>query len=153
MKPVITIRTTYDIAALLDKWARRREENFIAITLNTHHDVIKVHHISKGSAEKTVVHCRESFFHAIKDNAVKIAFAHNHPSGYVQPSPEDNDMATKLEMAGMILGIPVLDNLIIARNGLFYSYRANKKMNDDTIYTVDEVKAYAELIAAENKGV
>jgi DNA repair protein RadC len=153
MKPIITIKTPYDIAALLDKWARRREENFIAITLNTHHDVIKVHHISKGSAEKTVVHPRESFYHAIKENVVNIVFAHNHPSGYVQPSPEDNDMATKLEMAGMILGIPVLDNLIFAKNGLFYSYRANKKMNDNSFYTVDEVKAYAELIAAENKGV
>jgi hypothetical protein len=47
----------------------------------------------------------------------------------------------------------VLDNLIFAKNGLFYSYRRNGKMNDDTIYTVEEVKAYAELIAAENKGV
>jgi DNA repair protein RadC len=149
MKEKITIRTPNDIAVLLERWTKKREENFLAITLDGHHDVIRVHHISKGIANKTIVHPRECFYPAIKDNAVAVVFTHKHPSGYVQPSEEDNNIAVMLEMAGEILGIHVLDNLIIAKHGLLYSYYKNGRMPIE--YTEKDKKDYAKLMAAELK--
>jgi DNA repair protein RadC len=144
----IHIKTPDDIVALLKYWAKRREENFLAITLDGYHDVIRVHHITKGIVNKTIVHPRECFYLAIKDNAVAIVFVHNHPSGYVEPSQEDNGIIQNLNMAGVILGINVVDNLIIAKNGKYYSYFQNGKMNK--WYNEIEMNNYVNMIAAEN---
>jgi len=108
----VKIRMAIDVLPLLKRWKRQRQENFIAITLDASHSVIKVHHISKGTANKCIVHPRESFWPAIKDNAVAIIFAHNHPSGSTEPSMEDEKLTERLCMAGAILGIHVLDHII-----------------------------------------
>jgi len=143
----IQITSPKDIATLLSKWSRKREENFLEVTLDGGHVVIKVHHISKEIANKTIVHPRECFYPAIKDNAVALVFAHNHPSGRVLPSPEDDDIFERLKMAGDILGFHILDNLIISKYG-FYSYRQEGRYKD---YSNNELKNYAELLAADRR--
>ena len=45
----------------------------------------------------------------------------NHPSGKVDPSPEDQDITKRLQQAGEILGIDVLDHLVIAK-AAYYSF-------------------------------
>ena len=39
-------------------------------------------------------------------------FAHNHPSGDLEPSPEDKKLAETLCAACTLLGLPLLDNII-----------------------------------------
>ena len=39
-------------------------------------------------------------------------FAHNHPSGDLEPSPEDKKLAETLCQACKLLGLRLLDNLI-----------------------------------------
>jgi DNA repair protein RadC len=48
-----------------------------------------------------------------------IILAHNHPSGNLRPSREDDVMTKRLVEAGALLEIPVLDHLIITDNGYF----------------------------------
>jgi DNA repair protein RadC len=45
--------------------------------------------------------------------------AHNHPSGRLDPSPEDREITTRLHEAGNIIGIALLDHLVISRDGYF----------------------------------
>jgi len=132
-----------DIFNLLKKWARKREENFLLITLNGAHEVIKIHHITKGIVNKTIVHPRECFYPAIKDYAVSVVFAHNHPSGQNKPSEDDNEINIRLKMSSEILGFNMLDNLIITKNS-YFSYREHGEL-----YEINTNNKIAELIAAE----
>lgn len=143
------IRNPNDIVALLSKWTKSRQENFLEITLNGSHGVIRVHHITKGIANKTLIHPRECFYPAIKDNACAIVFAHNYPSGNVNPSEEDDETNKRLFLASELLGIHLLDNLIIAKGGYFYSYREHGKLERD--FDNDDIERYVELVAAERR--
>ena len=50
-------------------------------------------------------------------NAAGLIVAHNHPSGSVEPSEEDLAVSRRLDAAGSIIGIDVLDHMIIGANG------------------------------------
>ena len=126
----VIIKHPSNALSLLGKWMKRKEENFLTITLDGNHSIIKVHHITKGLMNKTVAHPRECFYPAIKDYASSVVFVHNHPSGQLKASPEDNELTDRLCKAGYILGIYVLDHLIIIPNGDYYSFRQNDKMQD-----------------------
>jgi DNA repair protein RadC len=93
----------------------KKQENFLVLTLDGSHQTINVHEVTKGIANRTLVHPREVFAPAIEDRAVAIIIAHNHPSGKTDPSGEDLDITRRLVDAGEILGIPVLDHVIVGR--------------------------------------
>ncbi len=42
---------------------------------------------------------------------------HNHPSGDPTPSTEDREITERLADAGLLLGVPVLDHVVIAERG------------------------------------
>ena len=146
-RPKITIRQPDDILGLLGKWKGRRQENFLIITLDGSHSVIKLHHVSKGLLNRTIVHPRECFWHAIKDYSAAVVFIHNHPSGNTKPSCEDDEITRRLCLAGKILGIHVLDHLIITKTKDFYSYREYGKIIEE--FTDKEEDEFAKGLAAE----
>jgi len=115
----VKIKHPEDIYDVVKSWARRKQENFLAVTLNGKHEVIKVNHVTKGLVNRTITHPRESFFPVIKDYATSVVFVHNHPSGDPEPSQEDKELTKRLCIAGKILGFNVLDHIIIAKDGLF----------------------------------
>ena len=119
-----TIKVTQpdDLFEFIKKYARSRQEQFLVTTLDGAHQVIGVHIATIGLANKTIVHPREVFFHAIRDNAVAIIVAHNHPSGQLIPSQEDKEMTERLAESAKILGFHLLDHLIFNKYG-FYSFR------------------------------
>jgi len=128
MKESIQIKNPEEVLPLLRKWRKQKQENFLTITLNGAHEVIKIHHISKGLINKTITHPRECFYPAIKDLAVAVIFIHNHPSGSTISSPEDDEITKSMSMAAEILGINILDHIIISPRGSYYSYRKEGKM-------------------------
>lgn len=91
-------------------------EILLAIFLSTKNDVLGIQRVSVGSLNSSIVHPREVFKGAILSNASAIIIAHNHPSGDVTPSGDDIATTKRLEQAGMILGINLLDHLIVSRN-------------------------------------
>ena len=122
------IKSPECVLPLLRRWQNRRQENFLAITLNGSHHVIKIHHITKGLANRTIVHPRECFYPAIKDYAVSVIFVHNHPSGSTVSSPEDDAITERLCMSAEILGINMLDHIIITPKNGSYSYRREGRL-------------------------
>lgn len=101
-------------AALADRAA---QEEFHIITVNTKNQVINTHRITVGLLDQCVVHPREVFRPAIKDAAKSIFLVHNHPSGDATPSDKDRQLTQRLQEAGDLLGIQVLDHLIVAHQG------------------------------------
>ena len=100
-------------------------ENFLVVTLSGAHKVLNIHEVTRGIANKVMVHPREVFRRAITDNAVAIIIAHNHPSGQLVPSDEDKAITRRLQDAGELLGITVLDHLILGRDTYFSFVEGN----------------------------
>lgn len=121
-EPTKKITRPSDIVSMLAMYVKKTQEHFIVITLNAANEIIKKRVITKGLVNRTMIHPREVFRQAIKDNAVSVILAHNHPSGNVNPSKEDDDITKKLRQAGEVIGINVLDHIIIGKNG-YYSYK------------------------------
>ena len=69
----------------------------------------------------SVVHPREVFREAIKENASSIVICHNHPSGNCAPSDEDIETTKYLIEASNLIGIPILDHIIFDCDS-YYSF-------------------------------
>ena len=88
-------------------------EHFVAMYLNTSHQVAAYSIVSIGSANSAPVAPRELFQRAVLTGAISIVVAHNHPSDSTEPSFEDRAVIQRLRDAGQLLGIKVLDHLIV----------------------------------------
>jgi DNA repair protein RadC len=97
-------------------------EKFICLHLNVKNQIISFEIVSTGSLTSSIVHPREVYKGAILSNSASVIFMHNHPSGDPEPSIDDIEITKRLEKAGEILGINVLDHIIVASGG-FYSFR------------------------------
>jgi DNA repair protein RadC len=93
-----------------------RHEVFKVILLDAKHAVIRDITVSEGSLTTSLVHPREVFNEAVRESAAAVIFLHNHPSGDPKPSAEDRTLTVRLQEAGTILGINVLDHVIIGDN-------------------------------------
>jgi DNA repair protein RadC len=92
---------------------RKPKEHFVVLALNARSIPLGVVTVSIGTLSASLVHPREVFGPAILLNAAAIIVSHNHPSGDVTPSAEDKDATRRLQRAGELLGIPVLDHIIV----------------------------------------
>ena len=78
--------------------------------------------VTKGLADKTIAHPREVFKNVIRNSGISIVIVHNHPSGNTDPSDADISMTERINEAGKLLGIRLLDHIIISTDG-YYSFR------------------------------
>lgn len=95
----------------------RKQECFVVLTLDGANRLIDSSVVFQGTLNQSIVHPREIFAKAIEDHAASIIVAHNHPSGNLEPSLEDERITEKLTAAGELMGISVLDHLIVAKGG------------------------------------
>ena len=91
----------------------KKKEHFYLLCLDTRNRVTNVDQISIGNLDSSIVHPREVFKTAISCLAASVIFVHNHPSGDLEPSPEDINLTKRLTEAGELVGIPVLDHIIV----------------------------------------
>lgn len=107
------IRKPCDIVPFVRNYAVSQKEHFLLITLNGGHEIIQIHVVSVGTLNKTLIHPREIFSEAIKENAAAIIICHNHPSGNCNPSDDDIETTKNIIKASQIIGIELLDHIII----------------------------------------
>ncbi len=109
--PVIS--SAKDAVAQLQELRTAKKEHFMALYLNARNQLIHKETISIGTLNASLVHPREVFKPAIDHLACSIIVAHNHPSGKCEPSEADQALTKKLEEAGKLIGIDLLDHIII----------------------------------------
>ncbi len=117
----IKITQAADVWEVLSDYRNKKQEYFIAITLDGASSMIEKRVISIGTLNQSLVHPREVFSDAVSDRAAGVIVAHNHPSGQLFPSREDHRVTRRLKEAGAILGIELLDHVIIGNEG-WYSF-------------------------------
>ena len=96
------------------------EELWIALTNNASKVIEKVK-ISQGGISDTSADLRFIMKEAINTTCRGIIVCHNHPSGNLQPSPQDDLLTSRLGNIAKLLNIQLLDHIIIS-DKTFYSY-------------------------------
>ena len=99
------IKSSSDVVPYVQNYAVSKKEHFLLLTLNGSHEIIQIHVVSIGTLNRTLIHPREIYGTAMREDAAAIIVCHNHPSGNCEPSEEDIDVTHKLERVGEIMGI------------------------------------------------
>jgi len=120
------IKSSEDIYNQCRDLAMLNVEHFDVLLLNQAFRVIKRVNISTGGIDNTVVDVRLIMKHCLLNNATVLACVHNHPSGSLKPSKEDEDITSKIKRAGELLNIRLLDHVIIGDT--YYSFHDNGKL-------------------------
>lgn len=122
-KAKVQVNTPEKIAEIyMEEMRYLKQENFKAVYLDTKNNILGDKLITIGTINSTLVQPREVFSDAIKNKVANIIVLHNHPSGDSSPSKEDKLTTKRLEEAGKILGIKVLDHIIIG-DGEYFSFK------------------------------
>lgn len=96
-------------------------EKCYVLMLNSKHGVIDRTLISSGGLTATTVDIRLVMREALIKRATAIALCHNHPSGNIMPSREDDALTKNLRDACKVMNIRFLDHIIVAGDR-YYSY-------------------------------
>jgi DNA repair protein RadC len=94
-------------------------EQFKVLFLNKANKVLGAYEASTGGISGTVADPRVIFAAALKANCCAIIVSHNHPSGNLKPSRQDEELTQKLKQAGQLLDIKLLDHVIITNEAYF----------------------------------
>lgn len=113
-----TVRAVLDnpqavAAALGADFAFCEVEQFAVLLLDVKNRLLARRVVSVGTLDQTLAYPRDVFREAVRVGAAGIVVAHNHPSGFTDPSPEDLCLTRQLIECGKTLQIPVLDHIIV----------------------------------------
>lgn len=96
-------------------------EVFACLFLDNQNRVIELVELFRGTVDSASVYPREVAKQALHHNTSAVIFAHNHPSGFTEPSLADRQITDKLKQALTLFDIRVLDHFIIG-DGEPYSF-------------------------------
>lgn len=105
-------------------------EVMAVMSLNVKNEPLAVEIVAVGGLDSCCVDIRNIFKHALLNNAALIICFHNHPSGYPEPSQEDEQITRRIKESGELLGIRLLDHVIIG-DGQFYSFQEYGKLEGE----------------------
>ena len=98
-------------AYMIDALSGLSQEHFLALFLDARNRLITSEVLFYGSVDTAPVYTRVVALRAIVHHAVSVVVAHNHPSGWLNPSPADRAVTDKLSRA-----LQLLDHLVVANN-------------------------------------
>ena len=104
------------------KIGHEKQEHLLALYLNTQNQIIHQQVIFIGTVNRSIAEPREILHYAIKHMATSLILVHNHPSGIIHPSKNDDGVTQQMIEACNCLGIVFLDHLIVSTDD-YYSYR------------------------------
>ncbi|SNR14426.1 JAB domain-containing protein [Tenacibaculum jejuense] len=101
------------------------QESFKVLLLNNSNKAKGIYQLSQGGITSTLIDLRILFAVILKSLSVAVILAHNHPSGKLNPSEADQNLTRRIKQAAELFDIKVLDHLILAPNGNYYSFADN----------------------------
>lgn len=119
------VQSVKDVVMQVSYLREKTREHLMAIYLNARNELLFRKHIFTGTLNANLVHPREIFAEALNQNAASVILVHNHPSGDAEPSQDDLEITKRIQEAGKIMGIDVLDHIIITKTKVF-SFKEKK---------------------------
>ena len=105
-----------------------KNEITVLLCLDSDFNLIHEEKWSLGSAEESPVSIRELVAIALKYDAVKVIFSHNHLTNIPKPSTEDTIFTADLKIALERVKVVLMDHLVLCPNGEYYSFRAEMRL-------------------------
>lgn len=102
-------------------------EEIWMLLLNRRNQVIKDIKLTSGTGTSSVFDTKHAIKLALLENAESMILCHNHPSGTLKPSVQDDKLTQDLKEACRFMGIKFLDHVIVTAGG-FYSYNDQAKL-------------------------
>lgn len=116
------VLSSKDIAQFLKaKFEYHKHEVFAVVFLNRSNKINHFEIVSEGGITGTVADPRIILRKALEHEAVSIVLCHNHPSGNLKPSRQDEELTNKIKLAAQYFDIKVLDHVIVSNEG-YYSF-------------------------------
>lgn len=105
------------------RWARPRlatleHEEVWLLCLDGQNGLKAARRVAQGGLHGCALTPKDVLRPAVRAAASAIILLHNHPSGCPEPSPDDVEMTRGLARASQMLGIPLVDHVIVARNAM-----------------------------------
>lgn len=116
------LHSTKDILACLEFFRDKQQEFFVTLSVDSGGRLILRRIVTIGLLDMSLAHPREVFAGPLTDRAASIIICHNHPSGICEPSSEDIKTTQQIVAAGILLGIPLQDHVIVTKTG-YFSFR------------------------------
>jgi hypothetical protein len=110
------LRSPQSVFELCRRMRGLKQEQFRVLALDVRLKLIRATTISVGSLTECLVHPREVFRFLIDSSAASAAMIHNHPSGYPAPSVQDQELTTRLQEVGELVGIKIIDHRLGAQH-------------------------------------
>jgi len=102
-------------------------EEFFVVCVNNHLHAGAVIKLGQGGKTGTIVDLRLVAAIVANYNGNSFFVVHNHPSGIVEPSKSDIDLAEKLKNLGEIMNTNLVDFLVVSKND-FYSFATENRL-------------------------
>lgn len=116
------VLSSKDIAGFLQAQLQyKSHEVFAVVFLNRSNKINHYEIISEGGITGTIADPRIILKKALQHEAVSIVLCHNHPSGNLKPSRQDQELTTKIKEAAQYFDIKVMDHIIVSEEG-YYSF-------------------------------
>ena len=110
----VKIACAQDADKLVGKYLRLLDkESVFALYLDSQNQLLGVEEISRGTLTSSLIDPRDIVKSAILIAAPGVIMVHNHPSGCVEPSPEDIQVTSRIREACALFNITLLDHIII----------------------------------------
>lgn len=98
-------------------------EVFGVACLSARFRLLAWHLVSRGTRTSTQVSLPEVFVPAcLTPGTTGLIVVHNHPSGDPTPSSDDMALTKRLQTAGAVLYVPLLDHLVIGEADRYFSF-------------------------------
>ena len=106
----------------MEKLRHEEQEQICCMMFDTKSHLLGELTVTKGTVNISVITPREIYLEALRYHAVGITLIHNHPSGDPTPSQEDYDLTVRMQRAGDLIGICLLDHIVIG-DQKYFSFR------------------------------
>ncbi|MEW6984320.1 DNA repair protein RadC [Colwelliaceae bacterium 6471] len=105
------------------KLGKYEREVFAVMVLNSQHKLIEYKELFFGTINSASVHPREVVKEVLHQNGAAVIFAHNHPSGELEPSQADIAITKRLKDALALIDVQVLDHIVVGDGATSFAER------------------------------
>ncbi len=123
--PITSSQAAYN--SMRDRLEGLQHEEFWIVTLSRANKITQRVQISRGGTAATAVDVKLILRAALNNLASAIILFHNHPSGTLSPSPQDDRLTRKIVDGATAIDVKVHDHIIISDTG-YYSYNDNGRL-------------------------